>query len=82
MKYYFNTGNHTCTYIIALIKGFSSINTTNIATGVHVSLTLYSCFWEGPGASYSYSAGIASVPYCRIAASCIYSLLQSTYKDN
>ena len=78
MKYLFSTDNHAYAYSAALLKGFGLANLTDIAT--HIARTSYFCHWDGPGTSYVYFAGIASVIYCIMIVFCIFTILRAIYK--
>ena len=65
MKYHFRADNHTFTRVVVAVNGFSAANLTDITTCV--ASTSYSFYQDGPGAFYSYTAGIASNPCCMIA---------------
>ena len=69
IKYHFRADNHTYACVAALANGFDSANLINTTTCI--SWTSYSCYQDGAGVSYDYSAGIAAVIYCIMAVTCI-----------
>ena len=77
MKHYFNANNHAIACFMAPVNGFTSANSTNTAT--HIAKASYSVCCDSPGASYFYSSSIIAVPYCILAASCIFTLLGAIF---
>ena len=54
MKFHFNSYNHAGTCVVLVVHGFGSATFTDITTCV--AGNFYSSYWDGPGASYRYSA--------------------------
>ena len=58
MKYCFNADYHACDCFVAPVNGFNSANLNDII--IHIAATFYSCYWDIPGAPYSYLASCCS----------------------
>ena len=72
-------------FVSALVNGFYS--TPFISIAIYIVLISYSYHQDGPGAFYSYSAGIiVTIPWCTvsqciIAVSCSCTLIGAIYND-
>ena len=80
MKYHFKADNCLCACVMVPVICLSSANLTDITTPI--AWTSYSYPLYSFGVSYNSSKGIAFVPFCIMATSCICTLLQSISKNN
>ena len=59
MKQSCGAENHALACIIAPVNGFGLASFMDIAK--HIADTSYSSLWDGPGASYCYSASVIGI---------------------
>ena len=77
MKYHFSAENHACACIMVSLNGLSSANSSNNNTFIDIDSCF--CHQDCLRASYGYFSGIATIPFCIMAASCICTLLRAIF---